>query len=96
MKYRGRAAAIHRRYWQIDNNLVRVISYLAQVWCAIKPQHPAYAFEVFQLLVTVEMVRKELLRIYRDHDKGPEKGLWTPETLPRILEESAPVPLSIR
>jgi len=95
-KYRGRRAAIHRRYWQIDNNLVKVISYLAQMWRAIKPQHLDYAFEVFQLIVTIEMVRKQLLGIYRKYDKGPEKGLWTPETLPRILEESAPVPKSIR
>lgn len=96
MKYRGRCAAIHRRYWQIDNNLVKIIFYLAQVWRAIKPQHPDYAFEVFKLLVTTEMMRKELLRVYQEHDKGPEKGLWTPETLPQILEESVPVPLSIR
>lgn len=96
MKYRGRRAAIHRRYGQIDNNLVKVIIYLAQVWRAVKPQHADYAFEVFQLLVTVEKLRKQLLRVYQIHDKGPEKDLWTPERLSQILEESVPVPLSIR
>lgn len=96
MKYRGRRAAIHRRYWQIDNALVKVIFYLAQIWRAVGSQHSEYAYEIFQLLVAVEMLRRRLLGVYRTHDKGPEKGLWTPEVLPQILEESVPVPLSIR
>lgn len=96
MKYKPTSAAIHRRYGQIDGNLVKVIFYLAQIWRAVKPQHADYAFEVFQLMVTVEMVRKQLLLVYRTHDKGREKGLWTPETLPRVLEESVSVPRSIR
>jgi len=90
------AEAIKTRLRQTDAHYVKSIKYLAQVWRAVRPQHPEYAYDLFRLMISTEMLRQALLAVYNRHDGYDPRRMWSPKQLPAILEESIPVPKTVR